>query len=62
MRSTLEPIATAVADAAPPAAYAGRNTRNGFMTVGKAEGFFRHALRKELPLAYPTTSEKEESA
>lgn len=62
VRSALEPIATAVADAAPPAAYVGRNTRNGFMTVGKAEGFFRHALRKELPLAYPTTSEKEESA
>lgn len=62
VRNTLEPIATAVADAAPPAAYAGRKTKHGFMTVGKAEGFFRHTLRKELPLAYPTASQKKESA
>lgn len=57
----LESIATAIADAAPPAAYAGRSTKHGFMTVGKAEAIFRHSLRKELQLAYLPTQQKEES-
>lgn len=62
VRDALESIATAIADAAPPAAYAGRNTKHGFMTVGKAEAVFRHSLRKELNLAYPPAQQKEETA
>lgn len=62
VKDALEAIATALADAAPPAAYAGRSTKHGFMTVGKAESLFRYTLRKELPLAYPApTPTKEES-
>lgn len=37
---------------APPASVGGRQTSSGYMTAAKAEAFFRHKLRSELPLAF----------
>lgn len=61
VRSVLEPVARSIADQCSPAALAGRPTNYGFMTAGKAEAICRSALRKALPLAYPTAQKEEAS-
>ncbi|GAA4901676.1 type I-E CRISPR-associated protein Cse1/CasA [Tessaracoccus lubricantis] len=55
IRLRLEELARELVNGCSPAAVIGRKTKHGFLTASKAEAFFHHALRKELPLAYETT-------
>lgn len=59
LRGVLEPLASSMASRCGAAAITGRKTKFGFMTASKAESLFRHALRQELPLAYPARPDKE---
>ena len=61
VRTTLEEEARQLARRASPAAIAGRKTKYGFMTAALAEVYFLAELRRQLPLAYATSENKESS-
>jgi len=58
VRAAMEGQLAVLAATCSPAAVAGRQTKFGFMTAAQAEIYFRSALRKELPLAYPQTTQE----
>ncbi|WP_296137271.1 type I-E CRISPR-associated protein Cse1/CasA [uncultured Tessaracoccus sp.] len=61
LATTLLRLASTLSEGASTAAVVGRRAGHGFMTAALAEVYFRAALRKELPLAFPQSTEKKES-